>query len=176
MTTYKCLLVEDDENVQNLVSAYVEQLAHIEFTEIVQNPLDAISFLHIQTFDILFLSLASKEVVGLDLLKMLENRPQTIVLSNSNEMTLEAFELGVVDYLVKPFSFERFVKAISRASEQIKLRKEAKKNQRYADFKEIVFLKSGRELLKFLIEDIVYIEAMGGYTKVYTSEKSYSTR
>ncbi len=172
MITYKCLLIENDKNVQDLVSSYIEQLAHIEFTEIVSNPLDALSFLHSQTIDILFLSLESKEVMGLDLLKMLEDRPQTIVLSGSSDMTLDAFELGVVDYLIKPFSFERFVKAISRASEQIKLRKGLIKGQHNADLKEVVFLKSGRELLKFVIDDIVYIEAMGGYTKVYTNDKS----
>lgn len=172
MNTFKCLLIEDDKNVQDVVSNYAEQLAHIEFIETVPKPLDALPLLHSQTIDILFLNLETQDLSGFDLIKVLEARPQTIVLSSSSDMTLDAFELGVVDYLVKPFTFERFVKAISRASEQIKLRRSVSKSQKNADFKEVVFLKSGRELLKFIVDDIVYIEAMGGYTKVYTNEKS----
>jgi DNA-binding LytR/AlgR family response regulator len=172
MITFKCLLIEDDKIVQDMVSNYAEQLAHIEFIETVSKPLDALPLLHSQTIDILFLNLETNDLNGFDLIKMLEARPQTIVLSSSSDMTLDAFELGVVDYLVKPFTFERFVKAISRASEQIKLRRSVSKIQKNTDFKEVVFLKSGRELLKFMVDDIVYIEAMGGYTKVYTNEKS----
>jgi DNA-binding LytR/AlgR family response regulator len=172
MITFKCLLIEDDKIVQDMVSNYAEQLAHIEFIETVPKALDALPILHSQTIDILFLNLETNDLNGFDLIKMLEARPQTIVLSSSSDMTLDAFELGVVDYLVKPFTFERFVKAISRASEQIKLRRSVSKIQKNTDFKEVVFLKSGRELLKFMVDDIVYIEAMGGYTKVYTNEKS----
>ncbi len=172
MITFKCLLVEDDKIVQNVVSNYAEQLAHIEFVETVSKSLDALPLLHSHSIDILFLNLEKENLNGFDLIKVLESRPQTIVLSNSVDMTLEAFDLGVVDYLVKPFTFERFVKAISRASEQIKLRRSISKSQKGVDFREIVFLKSGRELLKFVVDDIVYIEAMGGYTKVYTNEKS----
>ncbi|MDH4460780.1 MAG: LytTR family DNA-binding domain-containing protein [Flectobacillus sp.] len=172
MITFKCLLIEDDKIVQDMVSNYAEQLAHIEFIETVPKALDALPILHSHTIDILFLNLETNDLNGFDLIKMLEARPQTIVLSSSSDMTLDAFELGVVDYLVKPFTFERFVKAISRASEQIKLRRSVSKIQKNTDFKEVVFLKSGRELLKFMVDDIVYIEAMGGYTKVYTNEKS----
>ncbi|MFY7888119.1 MAG: LytR/AlgR family response regulator transcription factor [Spirosomataceae bacterium] len=172
MITFKCLLIEDDKIVQDMVSNYAEQLAHIEFIETVPKALDALPILHSHTIDILFLNLETNDLNGFDLIKMLEARPQTIVLSSSSDMTLDAFELGVVDYLVKPFTFERFVKAISRASEQIKLRRSVSKIQENTDFKEVVFLKSGRELLKFMVDDIVYIEAMGGYTKVYTNEKS----
>lgn len=172
MITFKCLLIEDDKIVQDMVSNYAEQLAHIEFIETVPKALDALPILHSHTIDILFLNLETNDLNGFDLIKMLETRPQTIVLSSSSDMTLDAFELGVVDYLVKPFTFERFVKAISRASEQIKLRRSVSKIQENTDFKEVVFLKSGRELLKFMVDDIVYIEAMGGYTKVYTNEKS----
>ena len=107
-------------------------------------------------------------------MKTLKNIPQTILISAYPEHSLDAFEVGVTDYLQKPFGFDRFLKAVGRAIEMIQLRSKTHVVEKMQEM--LVFLKSGRDSLKFDLNDIIYVEALASFSKVFITNRSEERR
>ncbi len=131
------------------------------------------SLLNDGMIDILFLDVEMPEMTGIEFLKTLKVIPQTILITAHTEYALDAFEVGITDYLQKPYGFYRFLKAVNRAIEMLQSRgtSDKKKSPSHDEF---VYLKSGRELLKFNVEDIIHIEALASFSKVFTSPEKYT--
>ncbi len=114
----KCLIVDDEVLAQDVIEKYVASLPSLILVGKCDNAIDAISFLHNNAVDILFLDLNMPELSGLDMLKTLTNHPKVILTTAYSEYALESYEYGVVDYLLKPIKFERFIKAVNKVVEQ----------------------------------------------------------
>jgi DNA-binding LytR/AlgR family response regulator len=162
MPTYQCLIIEDDQVAQQYLLMYLTRLPYLNVVDVFSNPLDALPVLCNNDIDLLFLDMHLPGMDGLKFLKSLNNLPRVVLTTADPTYALDAFEAGVIDYLVKPFSFERLLKAVNRAitstepAPVVKLLTHA-------------FLKTGRESVRVLISDILYVEAFGAFSKVHTS-------
>jgi DNA-binding LytR/AlgR family response regulator len=123
--------------------------------------------------DLLFLDINMPRLSGMDFLKTLKNPPLVIITTAYAEFAIQGYELDVVDYLMKPFAFDRFYKAIQKAEELLKGKtsrhQEAREPEKQEDT--FIFIKSSKKTYKVNLQDILYIEALGDYVKIYTTEK-----
>lgn len=168
--TYKYIVIEDNPVDMKILSEYLQKLPHLKLIDTFQNPVDAIQTIHSNMVDIIFMDIEMPEMTGLGLLNSLEKIPIVILISNHVQYAMQAFEMGVTDYIQKPFTFERLLRAVSRGIELLNLQ-----NRSIQEFTvpkdNFVFLKAGRELLKFNLNDILYIEALASFTKIFTEDK-----
>ncbi|MEA5461027.1 LytTR family DNA-binding domain-containing protein [Arcicella sp. LKC2W] len=168
--TYKYIVIEDNPIDRKILNECLQKLPHLKLIDTFQNPIDAIQTIHSNTVDIIFMDIEMPEMSGLGLLNSLEKIPIVILISNHIQYAMEAFEMGVTDYIQKPFTFERLLKAISRGIELLNLQNRSIQ-ELTAPKDNFIFLKAGRELLKFNLNDILYIEALASFTKIFTEDK-----
>jgi DNA-binding LytR/AlgR family response regulator len=166
MKTIRCIIVEDEVVEQKILQTHLKKFPQIEVIKIFSNPLEAIPLLKSGVVDLMFLDVELPELNGFELINILESPPKIILVTAHSDFALAAYEAGISDYLVKPYNFERLLKAINRV---IVLEIPSIANHEEA----FIFLKSGRELLKFKVKDIGHVEAYGSFTKVHTSEKFF---
>lgn len=170
-TIYNCIIIDDNPIDIKILESYLAKLPHLKLMATFNNPIDAIPAIHNETIDILFLDVEMPELSGINLLNSLEKIPQVILISNHTQYSMDAFEIGVTDFIQKPVSFERLLKSVSRAINMINLQdKNLKELVMPKD--DFIFLKSGRELLKFNLNEILYVEALASFTKVFTTGKT----
>ncbi|MFZ4522381.1 MAG: LytR/AlgR family response regulator transcription factor [Bacteroidales bacterium] len=169
----RCLIIDDEPLAQRVIERYAENVPFLEIVQMCNSAIEAIDVLHNVEVDLLFLDINMPRLSGMDFLKTLKNPPLVIITTAYAEFAIQGYELDVVDYLMKPFAFDRFYKAIQKAEELIR-----GKEHRYADVKEpekqddtFIFIKSSKKTYKVNLEDILYIEALGDYVKIYTTEK-----
>jgi YesN/AraC family two-component response regulator len=112
----KCLIVEDEPIAQDILKSYIDKIDLFDITAQLNNAYDAFSFLQKNAVDLLFLDIKMPQMNGIELLKCLSRRPKVIITSAYRDFAIDAFDLDVVDYLLKPFSFDRFLKAVSKTS------------------------------------------------------------
>ena len=119
---YNCLIVDDERPALKLLEAYIAKLPHLHLVDSCENAMQAIAALEKNKIDLLFLDIQMPDLTGLELLKVLKEKPQVVLTTAYRDYAVEGFALDVTDYLVKPFSFERFVQAVNKAADQIKLK------------------------------------------------------
>jgi len=159
----KCLILEDEKPAQEVLQSYIDKTPFIDCIGIYESGLD-IAQDKIQQADILFLDIQLPELNGLSYLKTITNPPKVIVTTAYSNYAIEAFEEAVVDYLLKPFSFERFFKAVNRIRNNLNLHKgEIDKN---------LFLYSDKNFYNINIDDIIFLKSEIDYVKVTTEERS----
>jgi len=165
--TIKCIIVEDEPLAQKVLEKYISSLSSLKLVKKCNNALEAIDFLQGNTVDVMFLDIKMPELTGLDFLKTLTNPPKVIITTAYPEYALEGYEYSVVDYLLKPFSFERFLKAINK----IKIDTPVKSSQtdEYGD--DFIFIKEDKINHKVFFSKILYIEGYGNFLKVFTDDK-----
>ena len=173
MTSIKCLIVEDEELARNLLEKFISKLPHLELIAKCENPLKAMAVLQEHSIDLLFLDIQMPELTGVEFLKMLPTKPTVVFTTAYPSYALEGYQLNVTDYLLKPFSFERFVQAVNKASEMIRLKA---LSQTTADSstdteisKDYLLIKSEHKVLKVYYDDIRYIESMREYAAYHTT-------
>jgi DNA-binding LytR/AlgR family response regulator len=162
----KCLIVEDEPIAQDILKSYIDKTDFFEVTAQMNNAIEAFSYLQNHSVDLLFLDIKMPQMNGIELLKALSHKPKVIITSAYRDFALDAFDLDVVDYLLKPFSFERFLKAISKASNEhtINTGKTAS-GKSFSEEKSFFFVKGNKQLQKIYIEEIVHIESQRDYLK-----------
>jgi YesN/AraC family two-component response regulator len=111
----KCLIVDDEALARDVLETYIEKLSHLQLVAQCSNALQAFAALNKHTVDLMFLDIKMPELSGLELIKTLKSPPKIIITTAFHQHALEGYELDVVDYLLKPFSFERFAKAVEKA-------------------------------------------------------------
>ena len=122
MKTYKVLIVDDEEPARGLLIMHVSKVEELELVGACENAIDAKKMLDNHSIDILLLDIQMDDITGLDLLRMLKHQPATILTTTYSEYALEGYELDVIDYLVKPVSFERFEQALNKAISWVSVR------------------------------------------------------
>ena len=176
MQMIKCLAIDDEYLALNIIKRYVAKVPFLQLTDTSKSALTAIEILAANEIDLLFLDIQMPDISGLEFLKTLKNPPLVILTTAYQEYALNGYENDVIDYLLKPIRFERFLKAVNKAREQLELRKSAQpqnsislpKNQ-----KEFCFIKSGYKSEKVFYKDILYIEGQKEYIYIHTKEKKY---
>ncbi len=162
----KCIIVDDEPLAQEVLENYIQRLAgELNLIKKCSNALDAFESLHNEKIDLLFLDIQMPVIDGLSFLKSLKNPPSVILTTAYPNHALEGFELDVADYLLKPISFERFLKAVNKV---IELRKSGINGEGSTEY---MFVKVDSKLVKVNYSDIIYIEGMKDYLKIFVKER-----
>ena len=170
MTTLKCLIVDDEELARDLLEKFIQKLPHLEVVGKCENPLVAMKVLQEEQVDILFLDIQMPELTGVEFLKVLAKKPVVIFTTAYPSYALEGYQLDVTDYLLKPFSFERFVQAVNKATEMVRLksgRPETADLEREVA-KDYILVNADHKVIKIKYTDIRYIESMREYVAYHT--------
>ena len=159
-----CIFVEDQPPAQRILIKYIMDIGTLVLKGTFSNAIDATAFLKTESVDLVFLDIHLPKISGIDFLKMQQNQPHFILTTAFADYALESYEFSVVDYLLKPFSFQRFVKAVSKVPIN---------NTSITPQRKDIFIKSGYELIKIIIDDILFIKSDADYTEIITNEKKY---
>jgi DNA-binding LytR/AlgR family response regulator len=164
----KCLIVDDNKMARMAMKQLVGQVKDLELVEECEDAMQAYHIINKQPIDLIFLDIEMPGMTGLELTKNLGHKSPLIVFTTAKkDYAVEAFELNVVDYLIKPVSPARFLQAVDRAQETLASDKEEVK----VEAQEFVFVKDNGILKRINVEEILYLEAMGDYVKVHTPSK-----
>jgi len=162
----KTLVIDDEPLAQNILRKYAEDIKSVEIRGFCSDALEAIEILERQPIDLIFLDINMPKLSGIEFLKTLKNPPLVILTTAYTDYAMEGYELNVLDYLVKPFSFARFLKAVQKAEQQFQLTQKTKTEEK----PESVFIKSNKKTYQVKFSDIIYIEGLGDYIKIYTEK------
>jgi two-component system, LytTR family, response regulator len=167
-----CVIVEDEPLARNLLVEYVRKVPTLNLIEACSSAIAALEVLRKNSVDILFLDVQMPELTGISLLKILRKPPLVIMTTAYSEYALEGYELDVVDYLLKPITFERFLRAVDKATARLHVRLTipAAETPRPAGTTEqpFVFVKDGTKLVKVVFDDILYVEGLKDYVTIHT--------
>jgi len=164
----KTLIIDDEPLAQNVLKKYVEDIKSIDIKGFCKDALEAIEILEKQSIDLIFLDINMPKLSGIEFLKTIKNPPLVILTTAYTEYAMEGYELNVLDYLVKPFSFARFLKAVQKAEQQLQLTQKSNTEEKT----ESVFIKSNKKTYQVKFSEIIYVEGLGDYIKIHT-EKSH---
>lgn len=169
--TLKCLIVDDEPLAINVIRKHLEQFEGFELVGACQNAVEAFSIMTENQIDLIFLDINMPKLNGIDFLKSLENAPAIIVTTAYREYAVESFELDVVDYLVKPIAFPRFMKALHKVNRQLNDERPVPLNTdagAYDNQNDFIFLKVDKKMIKVLFSEILFIESLKDYVRVKT--------
>ena len=170
MGTLTCIIADDEPIARQILENYIEQIPNLELSASCKDSFEVLEILQKQSVDILFLDINMPKLSGLSLLKTFRKRPNIIITTAYPEYAIEGFELSVTDYLLKPFSLERFIQAVIKVQEKHHIKKEDETVlvKEKGEINSSVFVKSDKKLIKIPFNTIQYIEAYGNYIKIYT--------
>ncbi|MBL7848043.1 MAG: response regulator transcription factor [Cyclobacteriaceae bacterium] len=171
---FRCLIIEDEPLARKLIASHINRVENLEIAGECIDAFAAGNFLRKQRVDLIFLDLQMPEVSGFQFLRTLQNPPRVIVTTAFREFAPEAFDLEVVDYLLKPISFERFTKAINKFFDAKSTTAMADKHP--LDFEKYIYVKSDRKLHKTALADIYFIESLDEYVRVHLNGSVLVTR
>lgn len=170
----KCLIIDDEPLAQRVIEKYAQDLPFLEIVGKCNQAVEAIEYLHQDQVDLMFLDINMPKLSGIDFLKSMKHTPLVIITTAYAEYALEGYELDVVDYLMKPFGFDRFLKAVHKVQDVLITRRYpdegGSKSEAVAE-EQFVFVKSGKKTFKVNLNDLLYVEALGDYVKIYTTER-----
>lgn len=174
MLEISCAIIEDNEFDRKSTEYYVEQFSFLKLAGSFSNVFEAQGILNSNTVKLLFMDIDMPVMNGLDFLKSLDYHPLCIFITAHPEYAVESFELHALDYIVKPLKLDRFRQAVNRAKEYIEIKSKAELYD--VEFgKNTLSIKEGTATIQLNITDIIYLEALGDYTKIITSRKMYLT-
>ena len=166
----RCLLVDDEPLAIRLLQNHIAQIDTLEVVATCNSAIKAFEILNTQTIDLMFLDIKMPQMLGIDFLKSLKNPPKTIFTTAYREYALESYELETVDYLLKPITFERFLKAIDRFQRQNQAATSPAQSQ--APQADYIIVKSGIKHHKIVLSDVLYIESLKDYIKIHLTNQS----
>src|SRR6187455_1174944 len=175
----KCIIVDDEPMARDVIRRYIQKIPTLILMGEFGNAIEATIFLQEQSVDMIFLDIKMPQLSGTDFVRSLRNMPKIIFTTAHKEFAHEGFELDVIDYLLKPIRFDRFLRAVNKAFPQ-KLREvevitsvATGENKKVASF---IYLRVDRKMIKVLLDDIHYIESDKDYVKVFTGKEFIITR
>ena len=161
----KCLVVDDEPLAIKLLEKHISKIDALEIVATCNNAIKAFEILNTQEVDLMFLDIKMPNLTGIDFLKTMKSPPKTIFTTAYRDYAIESYDLGVIDYLLKPITFERFFKAVDRFLSDQKTAVIEKKEKEVDDF---MLVKSGNKHHKVVINDILFIESLKDYIKIHT--------
>jgi len=164
-----CILVDDNKMARTAIKLLIEQVDFLNLKQECATAVEAFNYLQKEDVDLVFLDVEMPGMSGIELIKNLEKHPIIILVTSKKDYAVEAFELSVADYIVKPVTLARFTMAVSKAKELFD-NKDHVIDSTEKD-KDYIFVRSNSILTKIQLNDIMYIHALGDYVHIYTSEK-----
>lgn len=170
--TINYIIVDDEPIAHDIIKGYCDTLPNLRLIQQCYDAIEAMECLRTKKVDLIFLDLNMPKLKGFEFLKTLQNPPKVIVTTAYQEHALEGYELNIVDYLLKPFSFERFVKAINKIGDK----EESATTAPVKAKEDSLFLRSNKKIVQIKTESILFVEAIGNYVKVVTRDKEIQVR
>jgi DNA-binding LytR/AlgR family response regulator len=170
--TIKCIAIDDEQFALNAIKKHCALVPYLELDATFCDPYEAIAFLRANSPDLIFLDIQMPGISGIQIAHSVQSRPGIIFTTAHSSYAVEGFSLNAIDYLLKPFDFKRFLKAVERAKEKFDLLNLSKSIQKPNDF---ITVKIEYKNVKIYIPEILYIEALDNYSKIYTAKKTYLT-
>lgn len=174
MLTHKnirCLVADDEPPAREIIHRYIQNIPGLQLVKECPNALEVLRYLQGEEVDLIFLDINMPQLKGNELLKIMKNPPKVILTTAHPEYALEGYELDVVDYLLKPIQFDRFVKAVHKA---VQLNgqgfTQTSSPQQETKQESFVYFRADRKMVKVMLKDILYIESMKDYIKVFTND------
>jgi len=168
-----CIIIEDQPPAQRILQKYIQDIGTLELKATFADALTALEFLKTTTVELIFLDIHLPKISGIDFLKILNPQPKVILTTAFSDYALQGYELDVMDYLLKPFSFERFVKAVSKITyqkEQTVTLPPTLNTTPTALKESFIFIKTGKDYQKIEVANIQFIKSNGDYTQVFMTK------
>ncbi|MEQ8363017.1 MAG: LytTR family DNA-binding domain-containing protein [Cyclobacteriaceae bacterium] len=166
-----CLIVDDEPLARNLLSIYVKKIPYLNLVSTAENAISAMSLLRENDIDLLLLDIQMPELTGINMLKAIQKKPMVILTTAYSEYALESYDLDVVDYLLKPVTFERFLKALEKVNQRLPQKEITTTTPVIEKSPSFVFVKDGTKLVKVALEDILYVEGLKDYVTIHTKQQ-----
>lgn len=170
------IIVDDESIAHDIIKKYCSLLPNMQLMQDCYDAIEAIEYLNNHTVDLIFLDLNMPKLQGFDFLKTLPNLPKVIVTTAYKEHALEGYELNIVDYLLKPFSFERFLKAVNKARNEVPkslpVAHQVVSDGNLGRF----FLRSDNKYIQIILDDVLFVESAGNYIKIVLKDEIITTR
>ncbi|NHF59591.1 response regulator transcription factor [Flavobacteriaceae bacterium TP-CH-4] len=163
-----CIIIEDQPPAQRILKKFIEDVGTLQLTGIFPDALQAVEYLKTNKVDLLFLDIHLPKISGIEFLRTMPHRPHVILTTAFPDYALEGYDLNVVDYLLKPFSFQRFLQAVAKVPSVQEAIRNSTENQ---PSREEIYIKSGHEHVKIAIQDIFYLHSDSDYTEIHTATK-----
>lgn len=172
-----CIAIDDEPRALEIIERFASKIDFLDLTAKFRDPIEALNYILKNDIDLIFLDINMPGISGTELAKVLKKRPMIIFTTAYSEYAIESYELDAIDYLLKPFEFERFLKSVVKAKEFNKLKHEEKTEQKIygSPVNTNIQIKSGTETHHVKIDDIKYIEGLGNYVNVYTIDEKITT-
>ncbi|WP_456866199.1 LytR/AlgR family response regulator transcription factor [Galbibacter sp. BG1] len=169
------LIIDDEHIAHKIIMEYCEMLPHMQLKKNCYSALEALEYLNKHQVDLIFLDLNMPKLKGFDFLKTLSSPPKVIVTTAYSEFAIDGYELNILDYLLKPFSFERFLKAVNKVTGSSVTTNQSS-SEEIDTIANKIFLKQNKSYIQVDLNSILYIEASGNYTQVITTEDTIAIR
>ncbi len=164
------IIVDDEPLALDVLETYIEKLPELRLIARCSNALEANEVLRKKEVDLVFLDIQMPQITGIEFIRSLSDPPMIIFTTAYSDYALDGFDLGAIDYLLKPISFERFMKSVNKAREQFDLRKHEHAGSGGSDSDEHFFVKADKKLVKVRFNDILYIEGLKDYVIIRLEE------
>jgi len=164
------IAIDDEPLALQLISSYIEKTPYLQLTGTFDNPIDAMEFLNETPADLIFLDIEMPDLNGIEFAGLLKNHPKIVFTTAYEKYALQGFKLEATDYLLKPFGYNDFLKAAEKAKKLIGYEKSAQKEEIQSN-QQFLFLKSEYKIRRINFNDIIYIEGLKDYIKVYTQTR-----
>jgi DNA-binding LytR/AlgR family response regulator len=174
----KCLIVDDEPLARQLLESYVSKINGLSLVKSCGNAIEAFTILQQKHIDLMFLDIQMPQITGIDLLRSLKDRPRVVLTTAYRDYAFDAYDLDVVDYLLKPVSFERFLRGISKVYQLKHPLDECTQDASplVKSFEDAyIYLREDREMIKVYLNEILYIESLRDYVRVKTTQKQIIT-
>jgi DNA-binding LytR/AlgR family response regulator len=174
MLKYSCLIVEDEPLAVEILTDYIKQVPFLELAFVCNDAISALEVLQQKKIDLIFLDIHLPKLKGLEFLESLSNPPQVIITSAYPDYALQAFDVNVTDYLLKPIRFTRFLKAVNKlnqTSQNLPVAGPAGPAERTS-----LFFNVGKKKVKLYLDEILYIESLREYVRIYTKDQNILTK
>ena len=178
MKKINCIVADDEELARGIIESYINKVDRLNLVALCANGAEVYNALKNNTVDLLFLDIQMPQLTGIELLRTLKSPPPVIMTTAYREFALEGYELNVIDYLLKPIGFERFLKALDKY-ESLKNPDNQVVESQVKEVKDdqqgFIYVKSDKKMVRILLKDILYIEGLKDYVKIHLAEKSIIT-
>lgn len=168
MEKYSCIIIEDEPLALERTKDFVNKIPFLNLAASFDNALNGLAYLNSNEVDLLFLDISMDELSGIELLENSKINSQVIITTAYQQYALKGYELRVTDYLLKPFTFNRFLQAVNKAQENLSLRN-------IESQRDFIFVKTENRLEKIMLNEIIYIEGMRDYRRIHTINKKIMT-
>ncbi|RFS17792.1 LytTR family DNA-binding domain-containing protein [Emticicia sp. C21] len=171
----RCVIVDDEPLASEGLTKYIEVIDYLEPAFVAENPIELNKILENERIDLIFLDIQMPHMTGLEFLKIKANLPMVIITTAYPNYALEGFQFDVVDYLLKPITFNRFFKATNKAKELFWLKNQKPENPTQQTEPDYLFIKCESKYEKILIDEILFVQALQNYVIIFTTRGKYMT-